>query len=58
MNAKPYVHNESVITQRKNWIQFGDMRGGAFYNMKALFLMSDLETKEVYQRIVIAGQGL
>ena len=33
------------------------MRGGAFYNMKALFLMSDIETKEVYQRIVYAGGG-
>ena len=57
MRAKPYVHDESVVTHRKNWKRFGDVRGGAFYNMKALFLMSDIETKEVYQRIVYAGGG-
>ena len=31
--------------------------GGIFYNMKALFVMDDLEAKERYQRIVYAGGG-
>ena len=33
------------------------MMGGIFYNMKALFVMDDLECKERYQRIVYAGGG-
>ena len=58
VNAKPYVHDESVVTHRKNWNRFGgEIKGGAFFNMKALFLMSDRETKEVYQRIIYAGGG-
>ena len=31
--------------------------GGIFYNMKALFVMDDIEAKERYQRIVYAGGG-
>ena len=49
--------DETVVTHRKNWKRFGTIKGGAFYNMRALFVMDDVETKEVYQRIVWAGGG-
>ena len=60
LNAKKYVHDECVVTHRKNWKRFDNNRsrrlaGGQFYNMKALFVMDDLEGKERYQRIVYAG---
>eukprot|EP00092_Neocalanus_flemingeri_P037197 GFUD01040500.1.p1 GENE.GFUD01040500.1~~GFUD01040500.1.p1 ORF type:complete len:1081 (+),score=293.90 GFUD01040500.1:82-3243(+) len=55
--ARRYVHDEIVISHRKNWKRLG-RAGGAFYNMKALFVMDDTETKEVYQRIVEAGGGM
>ena len=57
LNAKQFVHSECVLTHRKNWRRFGDIKGGAFYNMKAFFMIDDVETKEVYQRIVHAGGG-
>ena len=60
-NPKSYVHDECVITHRKNWKRFENnkkqLMGGIFYNMKALFVMDDIEAKERYQRIVYAGGG-
>ena len=49
-----------MVTHRKNWKRFDNnhsrrLAGGQFYNMKALFVMDDLEGKERYQRIVYAG---
>ena len=44
MRAKKYVHDESVVTYRKNWKRFEKKKsimGGIFYNMKALFMMDD-----------------
>ena len=60
LKAKRYVHDESVVTHRKKWKRFekkNPIEGGIFYNMKALFVMEDLEAKERYQRIVYAGGG-
>ena len=60
LKAKPYVHDEAVVTHRKKWKRFekkNPIQGGIFYNMKALFVMDDLEAKERYQRIVYAGGG-
>ena len=49
-NPKSYVHDECVITHRKNWKRFEknkkQLMGGIFYNMKALFVMDDIEAKE------------
>ena len=48
LNAKQFVHSECVVSHRKNWARFNwDIKGGAFYNMKAYFMMDDIETKEV-----------
>ena len=57
LNPKKFVHNDCVVTHRKNWGRFGDERGGIFFNMKAFFLLEDRETQEVFQRIVYAGGG-
>ena len=54
--ARRYVHDESVLSHRKNWRRLR-RAGGAFHNMKVMFVMDDVETKEVYQRIVDAGGG-
>ena len=54
--GRVHVHDESVISHRKNRRRLG-RAGLAFYNVRAMFVMDDLETKEVYQRIIDAGGG-
>merc|ERR1712083_1197413 len=54
--GRVYVHDDCVISHRKNRKRL-NKAGLVFHNMKALFVMDDQETKEVYQRIVDAGGG-
>lgn len=56
-SGRSHMFTRSLYHTSENWKQFRDVRGGGFYNMKAVLLICDIDTNEVYQRIVYAVGG-